>query len=342
MRTEGNGALDHLDRDLDLELSGMMETSVGELSVPVAVIVAESNRLGRRRRLLRRLRIAGTALTVAAVAAVGANTGLPVLEGGRPQGPAAQSVADPPLLPTAAGTGAGAGTGAPAAAPTGRQEAGPSYSPAASDSKYPLLPLRALDRPGDRTPPVSASDPAGLTAPNVRATLAGLLAELGDRTAVDYGKPYERTLVNDGYAVDLKYGSGEDATLEVVFGRTPLAFPVNGGPRPGAAPFSCGKDSGTDGNHPTMCVSGYGADGSWEMVEANDARLPGTFAYHVALWRPNGVVLEFYDYAALVDPEQREVHRTRHQPAVGPDAWRAVAESPAWLSYVSADGRFGR
>ncbi|GAA1182021.1 hypothetical protein F4556_005374 [Kitasatospora gansuensis] len=58
----------------DPVLGGLFEDAVHRIDVPVGELVAGSMRLGRRQRLHRRLRIAGTSLVVAALATTGAAT----------------------------------------------------------------------------------------------------------------------------------------------------------------------------------------------------------------------------------------------------------------------------
>ncbi|GAA2743671.1 MULTISPECIES: hypothetical protein [Kitasatospora] len=91
----------------DFDLSALLEESVQGLTVPVAVIVAESNRLGRRRRLQRRLRLGATAAVLAGAAVAGTVLGVPYLRNAAtPASPAAAppSASSSPVqieLPTA-------------------------------------------------------------------------------------------------------------------------------------------------------------------------------------------------------------------------------------------------
>ncbi|MFF1872243.1 hypothetical protein [Kitasatospora herbaricolor] len=89
--------------DLEHELARLLAESVEDLRPPVAVMVAEANRRGRRLLLRRRLKIAGSVAAVAALALTGAVLGLPE----RPAGPAAAATRTtaPVTPPPSAATG---------------------------------------------------------------------------------------------------------------------------------------------------------------------------------------------------------------------------------------------
>lgn len=88
---------------MEHDLSRLLEESVQDLTPPVAVMLAEGTRLGRRRLLRRRLQSAGAALTVAALGAVGVLLGQdrhdirPVLPAASSDAPATS--AGDPLVP---------------------------------------------------------------------------------------------------------------------------------------------------------------------------------------------------------------------------------------------------
>ncbi|MFJ4674943.1 hypothetical protein [Kitasatospora sp. NPDC088783] len=299
-----------LEPDLDLELSALMGTSVRDISVPVAVIVAESGRLGRRRKAARRLRTAGAALAVAAVAFAGANAGLP-------------------LLGTAPTVRVGT-------APARQPEPDPSAHAASAGERWRPLPLPAVS-------PIEGGSDRPVTAD--QAVLAfdsyGVLQEL--RTAMPVhrndlspGTPFKADR-QGGSTVHLTYtDAAGPAALELTLRRTELPFPADGAaPADDQLPFRCGHDSGTSGDDEGTCFSGYRPDGSWELVAANDAQVPGLFGYRVAIWRPDGTVLDFTEYAGTVTPEGEPVHPGRARPPFTLTAWRSLAESPLWTYYIS-------
>ncbi|RAJ46243.1 hypothetical protein K353_00620 [Kitasatospora sp. SolWspMP-SS2h] len=298
------------DLELDLELSALMGTSVRDISVPVAVIVAESGRLGRRRKAARRLRTAGAALAVAAVAFAGANAGLP-------------------LLGTAPTVRAGA-------APARQPEPDPGVPAASAGERWRPLPLPVVspmqngpDQPVTADRAVLAFDAYGVLQ-NLRTALPV------HRNNLSPGTPFEADR-QGGSTVHLTYTDAAGAAaLELALRRTELPFPADGAtPADDQLPFRCGHDSGTSGNHEDTCLSGYRPDGSWELVAANDAQVPGLFGYRVAIWRPDGTVLDFTEYAGTVTPEGEPVRSGRTRPPFALTAWRSIAESPLWTYYIS-------
>ncbi|RKE22712.1 hypothetical protein [Streptomyces sp. TLI_171] len=297
----------------------MMERSVEELTVPVAVIVAESGRRGRRRQLLRRLRIAGTALTVAGLAAAGAGVGLPMTGAGhapaRTVGPAA------------------IGPSAPDADHTDTPSPAPSTTPSSAPS--PVLPMGA-------GPELTSGWPDGkptgylmeFTPLQVYQTLGAMLP--GRTFKLGFGSGYPPVSPDNGSSVDLRY-TDDEATSAIVMtmSRPMLPFPTDGR-APAVPPFRCGTPSGHTGNHQEACFAGYLPDGSWELVELDDSRLPGLYGYRVALWRPDGLVLDFTEFVGVPDSDGAGHEITRENPPLDLTTWRAVVESSDWSYFEPA------
>ncbi|GLW56153.1 hypothetical protein [Kitasatospora phosalacinea] len=334
-----------MDPDPDLDLSAMMETSVKDLCVPVAVIVAESGRRGRRRRLARQLRIAGTTLAVAAIAFVGANAGLPLLAAhprpGTGVGPAAPATATGQLAPLPTPT--------PSVDPDPDPDPdpGPSRSATATGAdgrrqgkQFPLAPAPVLGTP---RPDITAQGAPAVefTEPSARTDLEAVLSMQQGKISQAYPVKAER---GDGASeVYLAYSDkdgGGPVTVELRLGRTELPFPADGGdPGPGGAPFRCGEDSGTAGDHAPACLSGYLPNGSWELLEMDDARSTGLYSYRVAVWYPDGTVVDFTEYAGFVNNNGEPPSYVRAKPPLDPMLWRSVAESPLWTHYAPVEGR---
>ncbi|MFD7733563.1 hypothetical protein ACFV6F_24680 [Kitasatospora phosalacinea] len=324
-----------MDPDPDLDLSAMMETSVKDLCVPVAVIVAESGRRGRRRRLARQLRIAGTTLAVAAIAFAGANAGLPLIDArpgpGTEVGPAAPPAATGPLTPTPT--------------PTPSVDPDPSRSPATGAdgrrprTKFPLAPVPVLGTP---RPETTASDAPmrKFAEETVKLELQALLSKQQGKASQAY--PVKADRADGASAVYLAYTDGRDpVTVELRLGLTELPFPTDGGnPAPGQVPFRCGEDSGTAGNHSTACFAGYLSNGSWELVETDDSRVTGLYSYRVAIWYPNGTVVDFTEYAGFVNNNGEPPSYVREQPPIDLLLWRSVTESPVWTYYTPVEGGY--
>ncbi|OKJ15773.1 hypothetical protein [Kitasatospora sp. CB01950] len=301
--------------DLDLELSRMMETSVKELSVPVAVIVAESNRRGRRRRLARRLRIAGAALTVVVLAAVGANAGLNTMAAKAPAtntGPAGAVLASPTTSPSPFG----------------------SVAPSPDPDHTPMLnlsPAPVLGRPSSNDTP-GPDGMAAFTPTQVQKVITALLpAEVG--SFKDAGA-FLGTLPVGTAGVTLQYvdGDGVVSSLEVMMRHSVAAFPKDRrAPDPSDQPFHCAETVLGTGERSTQgCEYGFLPDGTWEMVEANDAIVPGLYNYRVRLWRIDGTVLEFTEFNGPRDYVLSAPRKTRTTPPIPLDTWRGVAESQEW------------
>ncbi|WP_033217491.1 hypothetical protein [Kitasatospora phosalacinea] len=320
-----------MDPDLDLELSDLMETSVKDLCVPVAVIVAESERRGRRRQLVRRLRMAGTAAAVAAVALGGANLGLPLVEAGpRPA------------------TGIAPAGSPPAPAPSPPASPSPSDSPAVSASRTPSVPdaspSSSATAVSARPLPLEAAPPLGRPAPSGKLTEKGrlnfdVLNVLDDLEAM---QPGIKANARQSWGPDaagqlylLYQGPGRSkGALQLSVRQADRLFPVGSVQLSELqSQFRCGKDSGTAGNHQEMCTYGFLPDGSWEMVEANDAMTPGVYGYHVAVWRPSGLVVEFTEYCGRIDNRGVVVKDNQSELPFDLTTWRAFAESPSWEYY---------
>ncbi|MFF0297634.1 hypothetical protein ACFYST_05190 [Kitasatospora sp. NPDC004614] len=316
--------------DLDLELSRMMETSVMELSVPVAVIVAESNRRGRRRRLARRLRVAGAALTVVALAAVGANVGLSTVASNLPAHSAG---------PAGVGVGVGVGVPPPTTSPSPSDGAAAS-SGTESGRMLEMPPASTLGRP----PSSGTSAPKSLqtfTPEAVFETLGAMLP--ADYRLLKDAVVHPGPLPSGTAGVVMKFvdGTGQSATLEVTMRQSRLVFPKNGqAPTdPSDLPFQCAESVLGNGARTVMgCEYGFLTDGTWEMVESNGAVAPPLYNYRVRLWRIDGTVLEFTEYSGTRDftgdgetfARGDQPMNARTTPPIPMPIWRGVAESQDW------------
>ncbi len=312
----------------------MMETCVKDLSVPVSVIVAESGRRGRRRQVARRLRIAGTVLTVAAIALAGANAGLPLLSAaprtGANVGPADRTrplSAPAPTDPSVPGPSA-----------TAARSPGPDPSASPDGDRWKPIPLPAAPRLGSdtagRTGPTPGS-PLDFTTYPVLKDLESLMPTYHNRFT--QGTDFKADRPGDASTVHLTYADeAGPVALELSLRRSKAPFPANGAtPAPELVPFQCGTNSGTSDNDEEACLSGYRPDGSWEMVAVNDARVPGLFGYRVVIWRPDGAVLDFTEYSGTVTPKGEPVRSGRYRPPLDLTFWRSVTESPVWTHYLN-------
>ncbi|MFJ1792484.1 hypothetical protein [Kitasatospora griseola] len=306
--------------DLDRELSRMMEKSVEELCVPVAVIVAESKRRGRRLRLVRRLQGAGAALTVVAVVAAGANAALsgttartPVSSTG-PVGAGLPSATDPAAL-----FGRSPGEGEPSP--------GPERSPASD--------MSAPSPPGG--PPATGTPSSGglvaFTPAQVSKTLSALLpADLQYLKGAE-NHPGSLPVGTMGVLVHYVDGAGEAASIEVTVRHSQVAFPKdrNAPVDPSALPFQCAETVLGNGARSVQgCHFDFLPDGTGEMVESNDAPVPGLYSHRISVWRPDGTVLEFTEYNGVRDYTGGKPLKTRTEPPIPLAVWREVAESPDW------------
>ncbi|MGW4805263.1 hypothetical protein [Kitasatospora sp. NPDC004272] len=301
------------DPDLDLELSTLMETSVEDLCVPVAVIVAESGRRGRRRRLARRRRIAGTALAVAAVTLVGADLGLPLIEAApRP----AVAPAAPPTAPASGGPSDGA-TGS-----VGADTGGPLKLPE----------LAPLGRPAP-TGKLAEEDLKDFSESSAMNNLEEMSP--GSVAGIRHSWPSFA-----GALFLYRDADHREGALELTLHRADRPFPGAAAPLSALqSQFQCDRTTPVSGNRQRICTYGYLPDGSWEMVEADDIPAYGIYGYRVAVWRPSGLVVRFTEYCGTVDNRGVIVGNGQLQPPIALDTWRALAESPSWEYYrpVEAD-----
>lgn len=314
----------------------MMETSVKELSVPVAVIVAESNRRGRRLRLARRLRIAGAALTVVALAAVGANAGMSTLAANAPAGDTGP-----------AGTGISPTSGSPSTPPASWPSARPSDEPSTPPARTgpaertptpaytPMLNLPQAPRfgrlPTTDTPPPSSQHL--FSADQVYKTLTTLLPL--EYQAIKDAWPHPGPLPGGTAGVVMKYidGEGVVSSMEVTMRHSQAPFPKDrrAPTDPSDLPFQCAETVLGTGERTTLgCEYGFLPDGTWEMVESNDAVAPNLYNYRVRLWRPDGTVLELTEYSGLRDYTGPGTANTRATPPIPLDIWRGVAQAQDW------------
>ncbi|QKW22954.1 hypothetical protein HUT16_31210 [Kitasatospora sp. NA04385] len=318
-----------MDPDLDLELSTLMEASVKDLCVPVAVIMAESGRRGRRRRLFRRLRIAGTTLAVLAVALAGANIGLPLIEAGRPP------VGD--IAPAGRPASHPAGPPAPAAPDTPTTPPDPSAgAPGDGGGVGRALPL-------EHVPPIGRPSPSGkpaaeelrrFTVANVVDDLEAMRPGMAQALGSQSWDPTGRPAGTEGMVFYYKGEEGRTGAVELTMRKADRPFPAMSNLLSNLqTQFWCGPSSGTAGDHQESCLYGYLPDGTWEMVEQNDAMVPGAYSYHVALWRPDGTVLDFTEYSGWVDNRGLIVGADQKLPPIDLTTWRAIAESPSWEYY---------
>ncbi|MFD8481162.1 hypothetical protein [Kitasatospora sp. NPDC059673] len=320
--------------DLDLELSRMMETSVKELSVPVAVIVAESNRRGRRRKLARRLRVAGAALTVVALAAVGANAGLSTVASKLPaHGPG-------PVGPAGAGGTANAGVPSLTTSPSPLDSAG--SSPGAEFT--PMLnmpPASVLGRPSSNDTPAPGSQ-MPFTPDNVYRALNSMLPVFSRFLKDAQVHPGPLPSGTAGVVMQFVDGSGVTASLEMTMRHSQLVFPKDrrAPADPSDLPFQCTESVLGNGTRTTMgCAYGFLPDGTWEMVESNDAVAPTLYNYRVRVWRMDGTVLEFTEYSGIRDfTGGAEQKNTRSTPPIPLAIWRGVAESQDWRWFTLPKG----
>lgn len=314
----------------------MMETCVKDLSVPVSVIVAESGRRGRRRQVARRLRIAGTVLTVAAIAFAGANAGLPLISAGPRTGtnvgPADRTrpLSAPPATPTAPTTPA-----VPSRSPDPDLSSSP--DPSAAGDRWQQFPLPAAPQLGS----AAASRTGSATGSPVDFTTYSVLKDLEKlmptyRNRFTQGAVFRTDRPGEGSTVHLDYtDEAGPVALELSLHHSKVAFPAGGAsPDPDLAPFRCGTNSGTSDNDEQGCLSGYRPDGSWEMVAVNDAQVPGLFGYRVAIWRPDGTILDFTEYSGTVSSKGDPIRSGRYRPPLDLTFWRSVTESPIWTPYL--------
>ncbi|MGW4694202.1 hypothetical protein ACWEO1_17660 [Kitasatospora cineracea] len=331
-----------MDPDPDLELSAMMETCVKDLSVPVSVIVAESGRRGRRRQVARRLRIAGTVLTVAAIAFAGASAGLPLISAeprtGANVGPADRTrpLSAPPATPATPVTPTAPDTpGTASRSPSPDVRSSPDPSGSAAGDRWKPIPLPAAPQLGATgTAAGAAGTPVDFTTSSVLRDLENLMPTYRNRFT--QGTDFKADRPGGASTVHLTYADeAGPVALELSLRHAKAPFPVNGAaPDPDLAPFRCGTNSGTSDNDEESCFSGYRFDGSWEMVAVNDAQVTGLFGYRVVIWHPDGTVLDFTEYSGTVTTKGEPVRSGRYRPPLDLTFWRSVAESPVWTHYL--------
>ncbi|MER5638899.1 hypothetical protein ABT095_18285 [Kitasatospora sp. NPDC002227] len=85
---------------------------------------------------------------------------------------------------------------------------------------------------------------------------------------------------------------------------------------------------------PISCHAGYLADGSWAVVTATDAVVPGLYGYRVTLWQPTGYLLVLSEYSGTINAYGHKEATTRQEPPVPLDRWQAIADSPEWQPKV--------
>ncbi|RPE36727.1 hypothetical protein [Kitasatospora cineracea] len=285
--------------DFDQDLADVLAASVKNLDPPVTRIVAESARLGRahrRAQRLRALRVGGASAAVAAVFCAAVVTSQ-LRDRSAPVPP-------PPAEPAST-----------AASPTAPPTASPSPSPSSSG-------LRA----------------------DAQLTPDAMVKLLSDRLPaggafVKYQQPYADHSPTEELGAFLRYDDGRGtATFQLTLRKEARPFP-GGGRTPGVqdAPFHCDgtplRPSGPPPG-PLSCRTGFLADGSWEMVSATDAVVPGLYGYQVAIWRPDGVVLVFAEFAGTINAYGHEEAATRAEPPVPLAQWQGIAESPDWQFQV--------
>ncbi|MFC8722840.1 hypothetical protein [Kitasatospora sp. NPDC057198] len=315
------------DPDPDLQLSSLMETSVKDLCVPVAVIVAESGRRGRRRRIARRLRIAGTALAVTAVALAGADLGLPLIEAGprpgiAPAAPPAATASAHPSGPTPGRRGA-----TPSGGPSKEADGagGGTADGVAGPLQLPRLPTLGKPAPGVK---IADQDLLEFTDSNVRQNLLEMNPGMG---AVGL---HSWPTHAGGIYLLLSDGKDRQGALELTLRRADRPFPTGSTLLSELqSQFRCGRDDAGDAGRQSMCTAGYLPDGSWEMVEANVNSAYGAYGYRVAVWRPSGLVVEFAEYCGTVDNRGVITGVKQKEPPVDLNTWRALTESPSWEYY---------
>ncbi|GLW55007.1 hypothetical protein [Kitasatospora phosalacinea] len=287
--------------DFDQNLADVLTTSVKDLDPPVSEIVAESTRLGReqqRAQRLRTLRVGGASLAVAAVLCAAVVTS-------RLQDRSA------PVRPAPAAPASTAASPSASAPPSALPSTSPAPSALGADAR--LTPDAMVKLLSDRLPPGG--------------------------TFVKYQQPYADRSPTEELGAFLRYDDGRGtATFQLTLRKEPRAFPGDSR-TPGTleAPFSCDggpqRPSGPPPG-PLSCRAGFLADGSWEMVRATDAFVPGLYSYQVAVWRPDGDVLVLTEFAGTVGAYGHKENATRAEPPVPLDQWQRIAESPDWQFLV--------
>ncbi|MFE2346285.1 hypothetical protein [Kitasatospora cineracea] len=281
--------------DFDQDLAGVLAASVKNLDPPVTRIVAESARLGREQQRAQRLRALRVGGASLAVAAV--LCAAVVTSQLRDRG---APVPPPPADPASA-----------TASPTASPSASPSQSALPADAQ--LTPDAMVKLLSDRLP-------------------AG-------GTFVKYQQPYTDHDPAEELGAFLRYDDGHGtATFQLTLRKETRPFPA-GRRTPGARDTSLRCDSGPQRPSgpppgPLSCRTRFLADGSWEMVSATDAAVPGLYGYQVAIWRPDGDVLVLSEFAGTINAYGHKEAATRAEPPVPLAQWQDIAESPDWQFHV--------
>ncbi|MEV7215580.1 hypothetical protein AB0O31_21090 [Kitasatospora cineracea] len=279
--------------DFDQDLADVLATSVKNLDPPVALIVAESARLGRRHqraRRLRALRVGGTSLAVTAV--LGAALATSQLRD-----------RSAPVPPPPAGPAATAAS--PTASPSPSEP-----SPSALSADAQLTPDAMVKLLSDRLP-------AGGSFVKYQQPYADhpLSEALGAYLRYDDGRgtaTFELAMYRGVHP--FPGGDRAPGVQDTPFNCDSIPLRPSG-PPPG----------------PISCRTRFLADGSWEMVSVTDGGEPSLYRYEVTIWRPDsGDILRFAEYAGTIDASKHEGTVTRAEPPVPLAQWQAIAESPDW------------
>ncbi|GAB2710285.1 hypothetical protein [Kitasatospora kifunensis] len=288
--------------DFEDDLTEMLVKSVDELDPPIALMIAEGSRDGRRRRRIRRgLQVAGAAVVVAALVTAGAVVGL---------GSSGSSHSMQAADATAASGGPSASPSASASA-SASLSASPSTQPATADLTWQAM-LKILN---DQLPPG---------------------AQLGklDTYAVKFNDNahtrYVELQYNDGAGASTVMVTVSNAPIPTGI-RAPMTDCTNwkggvdeGGRKPGYEHPSCQVRQLPDGTK----VLGYitGTDGY------------GLYDESVKVFRPDGTEVSITAANATLDQYTGtpgpNLTVTRDKPPVGLPGWEAIAQSPQWQMKV--------
>ncbi|MFD9128677.1 hypothetical protein [Kitasatospora sp. NPDC059571] len=288
---------------LEDDLTGLLVESVGELSPPVAEMVAQGKAAGRRRiRVRRAAQAAGAALTVAAMVTAGAVVGLG-RSGHDPVGAAA---------PAASGPAAGGGAST-AASPS------PTGEPANAVMTWQAM-LKILS---DELPPgghLADLDPFAVkfnTAPTSR------YIEL----QYDDGRGPSTVMLTLTHRADPPASGRPDASGRAVV--------------PPASAFTCatwrgGSDEGPrrPGSEKPVCEESVLPDGSLMRSYITGVDVVGLYDVAVELTRPNGDRISVFAANGTLDRGPGKTGHgitiTRDRPPLGLAGWQSVLKSPRW------------
>ncbi|MCX4749736.1 hypothetical protein OG455_30200 [Kitasatospora sp. NBC_01287] len=291
------------------ELTRMLTESIDELEPPVAAMVAEGGRTGRRRKRLRRgLQAVGAATTVGALVALGAVAGL----GHGTASPVGVAAAASPSASAAAVGAASASPGAGAGASAGASASASASAGAGTPSGTLDVTWQALAKTlHDQLPP------------------GGQLAEL-DPSGIHFNTTDTRRYV------ELQYNDGAGAsTVMIEVGDTGAK---------GVGIMTCdhwggGSNEGPrrpDYEQPSCQVTQLPGGGSMiSLVTGTDT--VGLYDESVRVLRPDGVYVSITAANATLDDTAPApgITVTRDRPPVGLAGWQAIAQSPAWQFKVS-------